>query len=179
VDHRDAALELRTSALQRSPARRAGAGAWALAGLALVGLGISAYLTAVHYAGAGLVCSSGGIVNCAVVTSSSYSLVPGTTVPITVPGIIWFLVSGGMAVTALVRDRQGRAEPAWLRPAQAAWSALGLASCLYLVYAEVVVLHEICEWCTAIHVVVLITTVLTLARLAPPARIAQSEPPGD
>ncbi|MGA8016911.1 MAG: vitamin K epoxide reductase family protein [Candidatus Dormiibacterota bacterium] len=179
MDHRDAALELRPSALQPSLARRAGAGAWTLAGLALVGLGISAYLTAVHYAGVGLICSSGGIVNCAAVTSSSYSLVPGTTVPITVPGMIWFVVSGGMAVTALMRDRADRVEPLWIRPAQAAWAALGLAACLYLVYAEVVVLHEICEWCTAIHLVVLITTVLTLARLAPPAGVTQPEPPGD
>lgn len=163
-------MEPRAVASEASVVRPSAAGPWALTGLALVAFGISAYLTAVHYAGFGLICSTAGVVNCAAVTSSSYSLVPGTTMPITVPGMIWCIVSGGLAVTSMVRRRQDRADPLWLRPAHAAWAGLGLAACLYLVYAEVVVLHKICEWCTGVHLVVLVSAVIALARLAPPAR---------
>ena len=69
--------------------------------MAVIGLGISIYLTTVHYANAPLVCSSGGIVSCSEVTRSSYSVVPGTSWPITIPGMLWFVVSGALAAAVL------------------------------------------------------------------------------
>jgi hypothetical protein len=66
--------------------------------IAIIGLGISIYLTTVHYANAPLVCSAGGIVNCGEVTRSSYSVVPGTSIPVTIPGMLWFLVTGALAL---------------------------------------------------------------------------------
>ena len=57
--------------------------------LSVVGIGIAIYLTAVHYEHVPLVCSTRGFVNCAAVLSSAYSVVPGTSVPITVPGLAW------------------------------------------------------------------------------------------
>ena len=59
---------------------------------ALLGAGIAVYLTTVHYQLAPLACSTTGFVNCERVLSSSYSVVPGTTIPITVPGLAWSLV---------------------------------------------------------------------------------------
>jgi uncharacterized membrane protein len=137
----------------------------ALVAMALVGLGISIYLTAVHYAHVRLVCTSGGVVNCAQVTSSAYSVVPGTQIPITIPGMLWFLASGGLALAAWRARASGKPEPARIRPAHAIWGGLGLLFVLYLVYVEIVRLHAICEWCTAVHVLTLLTFLVALYRL--------------
>ena len=137
----------------------------ALVGMAVLGFAISVYLTTVHYAGVRLVCSTGGIVNCAAVTSSSYSVIPGTQLPITIPGMLWFAVSGALAVAALVALRRGESEPARLRLAHVLWGGLGLVFVFYLVYAELVKLHSICEWCTAVHLLTLFTFFIALYRL--------------
>jgi hypothetical protein len=48
---------------------------------------------------------------------------------------------------------------------QLLWSAAGLLFVLYLVYAEIVKLHSICEWCTSVHILTLITFLIALNRL--------------
>jgi uncharacterized membrane protein len=130
----------------------------ALVAMALLGLGISVYLTTVHYTKVALICTTGGIINCASVTSSAYSVIPGTQIPITIPGMLW------LAVVALVALRRGEAESEQLRLAHAVWGGLGLAFVLYLVYAEIVKLHQICEWCTAVHLLTLLTFLVALYR---------------
>lgn len=137
----------------------------ALLVLAAAGLAIAAYLTATHANAVPLVCSVGSVVDCASVTHSAYSVIPGTTVPIAVPGIVWFLVSGLLALIAMQAARSGHPEPGWLRRFDLIWAGLALAVVLYLVYIEIVVLHRICEWCTVIHLLVLATFVLALRRL--------------
>lgn len=131
--------------------------------MSAAGLAISVYLTATHANAVPLVCSVGSVVNCGSVTHSAYSVIPGTTIPISVPGIVWFLVNGLFALIAL--RTAGRSEPGWLRPVHLIWAALALAAVLYLVYVEIVVLHAICEWCTVVHLLVLATFVLALRRL--------------
>jgi len=121
---------------------------WCMLALAIVGADIAIYLTTVHYEQVPLLCSSQGLVNCERVTSSSYSVVPGTTLPITIPGLAWFFVSGTLALLAIHSNRR------WIRQTQLAWTILGTLTVLYLVYAELVVLHTICIWCTAVHVVI-------------------------
>ena len=136
----------------------------ALVAIAVLGFGISVYLTTVHYTKVALVCTTGGIVNCAAVTSSAYSVIPGTQIPITIPGMLWFAVSGALAIVALVALQRGEAEPERLRLAHAIWGGLGLVFALYLVYAEIVKLHQICEWCTAVHLLTLLTFLVALYR---------------
>ena len=128
------------------------------AGVAVAGVGISAYLTSVHYSSVELVCSENGLVNCEQVLKSSYSSVLG--IPWSVGGIAWFLVSGGLALVALVR----RPEPSLLQPVQLAWSLLGLGVVIYLVGVEFVALGRICLWCTAMHGLIIATLLLTLLR---------------
>ena len=53
--------------------------------LGVVGLGISIYLTTIHYTHTAPVCTVTGIINCASVLKSSYSVIPGTSIPITIP----------------------------------------------------------------------------------------------
>jgi uncharacterized membrane protein len=132
----------------------------AVAGMALVGVAISIYLTAEHFAGAekrGFCPLSGGLINCGNVLTSKYSVVPGTQLPVSIPGILWFLVSGGLALAALWYAARGRAEPDRLRPALLAWGAVGVATILYLVYCEFALIHYVCLWCTAVHILTLVT----------------------
>ncbi len=137
----------------------------ALLVMAVVGVAIGAYLTTVHYAKVPPVCTTSNLVNCARVTSSAYSLVPGTQIPITIPGMLWFIVSGALAGVALRSVWTGTPEPPRLRLAHFLWSAAGLVFVLYLVYAEIVLLRSICEWCTVVHILTLATFLITLSRL--------------
>ena len=125
--------------------------------MALIGLGISIYLTVVHYTKVPLACTDTSLINCQNVVTSSYSVVPFTNIPITIPGMLWFLVSGGVAVASLRAFAMGAGESARLRQAQLLWGLAGLLYVLYLVYAEIVLVHNICEWCTGVHILTLLT----------------------
>ncbi len=145
--------------------------------LSLVGAGIAIYLTAVHYENAPLICSTRGLIDCSRVLASPYSVVPGTSVPITVPGLAWCAVSAILAIVGLrllrpqVRHR--------IQQAQFAWSLLGMLTVLYLVYVELVLLHTICAWCTGLHVVILImflTTIVLVQRSEDEPEAGTDEP---
>ncbi len=130
----------------------------------LLGVAIAIYLTAVHYnEGVPLVCSSSGVVNCGLVLSSPYAVVPGTSIPISIPGLAWCAIMAVLAIVGL------RAQPRWLRPAQFAWALVGMLTVLYLVYAEIVRLHAICAWCSVLHVLILLIFLVTLVRLTSPS----------
>ena len=126
--------------------------------LAIGGIAVSGYLTTVHYSDAPLVCSSGGVVDCERVLTSSYSEVMG--LPWSLGGVVWFSVSGLLALMALSRAP----EPGWLHPAQLGWALVGLAVALYLIGVEVVGVEKICLWCSALHALIGITLLLTLFR---------------
>jgi uncharacterized membrane protein len=134
-----------------------------LLALALLGVAIAIYLTSVHYENTPLVCSESGLINCAQVLSSPYAVVPGTSLPITIPGLGWCVISAALAIAGLYA-----ATGLWLRWIQVAQFALtlsGLLAVLYLVYAEIVRLHTICAWCTAFHVLILLMFLITLVQL--------------
>ena len=144
---------------------RAAPGLVAMLLMALVGLGISIYLTVVHYQGYGVAfCSTTGVVNCNRVTSSGNSVLFGSNIPITIPGMLWFVGSGGLALVALMAIWRNRREPARLRSAHLLWGILGMLFVLYLIYAEIVLLHTLCEWCTVVHLLTFATFLLALNR---------------
>src|SRR5579863_1095222 len=132
--------------------------------LSLIGIGIAVYLTTVHYENVPLICSNSGIVDCAHVLSSSYSVVPSTTIPITVPGLAWCVISAVLAIIGL----RFQLVPRWLRIAEFALSLAGILTVLYLVYVEIVRLHTICAWCTGLHVIILVMFLITLVQLQEP-----------
>src|SRR5205814_7915320 len=90
-----------TEATMKHVQRSASAGQLLLLLLSLVGAGIAIYLTTVHYEHTPLICSASGLIDCARVLSSSYSVIPGTTVPITIPGLGWCAVMAVLAHAAL------------------------------------------------------------------------------
>lgn len=101
--------------------------------VALVGLGVAAYLSWARYADASVICVSGG--GCETVESSEYAEVAG--VPVAVLGVL-----GYATILALV---------AWDAPvARVAASALalvGLLFSLYLLAVQLFVIDAICTWC--------------------------------
>ncbi len=121
--------------------------------LSLIATAIAIYLTIVHYnTQFTLICSSSGLVNCEQVLSSSYASVPNTSIPTSVAGICWSVVGAVLAAIAWLFFPQKRI----VCIAELVWAGVGMVTVFYLVYAELVVLHAICAWCTAIHVIVLL-----------------------
>jgi uncharacterized membrane protein len=126
----------------------------ALAGVA--GLADSLYLTIAHYTETPLACSNTGVVNCDLVTRSSYGLVPGTQIPVSLGGVLWFAVSLALALAPPMRA---------LAAAHVVWALGGLATVFYLVFAEARLGH-LCEWCTLAHALVVLSLLIAVGRLA-------------
>jgi uncharacterized membrane protein len=115
-------------------------------GLSLVAVGVASCLTVTHYTDpAALACPDTGIVNCTLVTTSSWSVVLG--VPLAVLGLVWAVV-----MTGLTSPWAWRAGARWVDGARVVVSGAGAAMVLYLVYVELFRIGAICLWCTAIHV---------------------------
>lgn len=137
----------------------------------LVGAGIAVYLTTVHYENVPLVCSANGYIDCARVLSSSYSVIPGTTIPITIPGLAWCAVSAILAFVGLrlgLATSSSHSSQRWFTLALFIWTLLGMCTVLYLVYVEIVKLHTICAWCTGLHTIILAMFLITLIQLQQP-----------
>jgi uncharacterized membrane protein len=117
----------------------------------LAGVGVSIYLTAVHYAGVPLACPTGAAINCETVLSSAYGVIAGSAIPTSMAGVAWFIVSA-----ALWTQRRPRA--------QLAWSVAGLITVIYLVFVEIVRLGTICVWCSVAHLLVVAIFFVALVR---------------
>ena len=110
-------------------------------------VGVASYLTAAHYADpTALACPDTGIVNSALVTTSSWSTVVG--VPLAVVGLAW-----AVAMAVLSLPWVWRSPARWVDGARLGLSGAGAAVVLYLVYVELFRIGAICLWCTAMHVI--------------------------
>jgi uncharacterized membrane protein len=103
--------------------------------LALIGLGVASYLTAAHYAGFTLACTTKHN-SCEQVQHSIYANVAG--VPVALLGLI-----GYVAILASLLVPQSEAT----RLATLALVVFGWGFSMYLTYREAFSLHEYCEWC--------------------------------
>ena len=122
----------------------------------LAGVGISIYLTVVHYSTIPLACPANAVINCEQVLSSRYGVILGSSVPTSAAGIAWFAVSALLAAGLLA----GRTQ---LTRWELAWSAVGLVTVLFLVFVEIVQLGAICIWCTSAHLLVLLIFLISLS----------------
>jgi uncharacterized membrane protein len=118
----------------------------AIAGLALLGLAISSYLTWVHYAGIEPVCT--GISDCERVQSSEYADLVG--IPVAVLGI-----AGYAAILVSLRTRV---------EVTALLAYLAVAFSAYLTWAEVFKIDAICQWCVGSALITLAIAVLATLR---------------
>lgn len=130
---------------------------WASFLLALCGLGVSTYLTVVHFAGNQLlVCSANSVVNCEAVITSPQSYVLG--IPVAVLGLAFYVV-----MVAACSPWAWRAADRRIHLGRLALAALGMAFVLYLIATELLVIKAICLWCTAVHILTFAQLILVVA----------------
>jgi uncharacterized membrane protein len=122
----------------------------AIAGTAVVGGAIAAYLTVVHYSHLSPICTTGG---CEQVQHSSYATVSG--VPVAVLGLVAY---AGVLLTAAVRGVPAAFTGATIALAGTAFSG-------YLLWAQLARIHAICQWCIGNDVVIAVVAVLCVARV--------------
>ncbi|HLI00194.1 MAG TPA: vitamin K epoxide reductase family protein [Acidimicrobiales bacterium] len=124
--------------------------------LCVLGLGVAAYLTWVHYhPGLSLACPEHGIIDCAAVTSSEYSKILG--VPVALLGLLYFV---GMLPLQL--PWAWRSAHPWVRIGRLFASIVGVGMIVWLVYAELFLIGKICIYCTSVHVLTFLLFVVTL-----------------
>ncbi len=123
--------------------------------LSLVGLGISVYLTVDHFAKIPLACSDTGIVNCTKVTTSAESYFLG--IPVAVLGLCFYTV-----MTAVNSPWGWRASDRRIHLLRLALVVVGMCFALYLVAAELLIIGNICLWCTSVHVITFAIFVLVV-----------------
>ena len=132
---------------------------WAVASaaiLALVGLGISTYLTIAHYIGTqALACSDNGAINCAKVTTSPESVILG--IPVAVLGLAFYL-----AAVPLFSPWSWRSTDRRVHILRLVAICTGMVFVLGLIAAELLIIGAICLWCTGVHLVTFGLFVITL-----------------
>lgn len=131
--------------------------------LAVLGLGVSAYETYAHYTGSRLAgCPSGGhgTFNCFAVITSSQSMVFGV-IPVAILGLAFYVFV--VAIMTPWAWRAQRREVAWLRLAS---MIAGMGFVMYLIYAEVYQIGQICEYCTGVHIITFLLFCITVVSVA-------------
>jgi uncharacterized membrane protein len=122
----------------------------AIAGVALIGLGIAVYLTVVHYSGGAPVCAIAH--GCETVQKSRYASLAG--VPVALLGALGYV---GILVTLLRDDESARMATAFL-------ALLGFGFSAWLTFVEVDKLNAICIWCVGSAICMTILAGLSVAR---------------
>lgn len=125
----------------------------ALAVLAVIGLGIAGYLTAVHYEGGDPVCLTGGQ-SCAKVQESDYAEMAGVPVPLI--GLFGYLTI--LAAAAIPGDA-GRLGGLFA-------GGIGFGFSVYLTYLELFVIDAICHWCIGSAIAMTLAFIVALIRAA-------------
>jgi uncharacterized membrane protein len=122
----------------------------AIAGAALVGGGIAAYLTYVHYAHTAPVCTTGG---CETVQRSKYAEVVG--IPVALLGLVAYVA---IVATAIVRGVGAALAGVVL-------ALVGVAFSGYLLWAQLGPIGAICQWCLGNDATITVVAALTVVRL--------------
>ena len=119
-------------------------------GLAVAGIGVSGYLTWVHYAGVEPLCT--GISDCERVQTSSYAKLGG--LPVALVGLIGYVA---ILAAALVPGPTGRLAGMYL-----AFTGAGFS--FYLTWVELVQIDAICQWCVVSAALMASLAVVALLR---------------
>lgn len=138
----------------------------ALVGVALcvLGLAVASYLTYAHYnAHVTLACPDHGFINCAKVTSSKYSKILG--IPVAVLGLAFFA-----SMLPLQLPVAWRSPNRLLRAVRMGSCVIGVGFVLWLLYAELLKIRNICIYCTSVHILtfaIFVTTAVATVNTMP------------
>ena len=128
--------------------------------LSLLGLGLSTYLTITHFQPNLLTCNfSASIINCAKGTTSAQAYFLG--VPVAILGLGNFIV-----MTALNSPWAWRAKNYWIHVARFVLTIGAMCFVLWLVSAELLIINNICLYCTGVHLVTF-ALLIVLTRVSP------------
>ena len=131
--------------------------------LALAGLGVSAYETQAHFTGnhlAGCPVNVHATFNCTAVITSSQSMVFGV-IPVAVLGLAFYVFA--VAIFSPWAWRLRWPEIGWLRLGSV---VVGMGFVMYLIYAEVYQIQQVCDYCTGVHVITFLLFCITLVAAA-------------
>jgi uncharacterized membrane protein len=116
-----------------------------LMGIALAGIGVSIYVTILHYAHVAPVCSDSGAINCLKVLTSPQSVFLG--IPVPVYGLVFFVAMFVACIPKLWLTTLW-----WVPWVRLGMSVVGILFALRLIYEELFVIRSLCLWCTSAHV---------------------------
>jgi len=124
--------------------------------LIVIGIGVATYLTITHYTTTvTLACPENTTINCAKVTTSSYSSIAG--IPLAVMGLAYFI-----ALIPLYLPKMWDPANIWAKRLRLAAVISGMLFVFWLLYVELFLVNAICLYCTAIHIITFILFVLTV-----------------
>lgn len=121
--------------------------------LCLGGIGVSIYVTILHYAHIAPVCSDTGAVDCEAVLTSPQSVFWG--VPVPVYGLIFFVGMFAFSIPKLWKTTLW-----WIPWLRLLGSVVGIVFALRLIYEELFAVKKICLWCTSVHVIAFLMFVI-------------------
>lgn len=127
--------------------------------LAILGLAISAYETYAHFNGshlAGCPTGGGGTFNCTAVITSPQSMV-FNVIPVAILGLAFYVVAVPLFSPWAWRLRQPLVHELRLGSV-----IVGLGFVMYLIYAEVYQISDVCEYCTGVHIVTFLLFCITV-----------------
>ena len=135
---------------------------WAIATtfiLSLIGLALSTYLTITHFRPADLFCTENGVFNCGLVTNSGESRFIGIPVA--------FLGLGTYVVMTVLNSPWGwRSKNYWVHVARFVIAIISMCFVLWLIFAELIIIDNLCLYCTGVHVVTF-ALLIVLTRVSP------------
>lgn len=137
--------------------------------LAIIGLGIASYLTYVHFTGLKSLTCNTSIFNCNEVTTSGESRFFG--IPVAVLGLCQYAVMTGLCTPWAWRTRVRVVHLARL-----VLAVVGMGFVLWLLAAEILIIHSFCEWCSGVHLVTFILFVCIVRTVPPMLSSTPDEP---
>jgi len=120
--------------------------------LALLGIGVSGYLSWSHLSGEAVYC--GGASSCELVNSSRYAYLGN--IPVAYLGLIGYIIILILSLIPPKADRQ------WPEVLCFGVALIGVMFQWYLFYIEAAVLHAFCYWCIASQVFITLIFILAL-----------------
>jgi len=132
--------------------------------LSILGLVDSSYQCYADLTGTGLAGCSTRADACVVVQHSAEAYIFG--IPVAVFGVVFYVF-----MVAICSPQAWRARPRAVHRARLAAAIIGMGFVLYLIYAELVEVGEICPYCTSVHVITfLLFSLIVFQASAPSAK---------
>ena len=137
---------------------------WITMLLALGGLGVSIFLTYQHFTyqpgKAFFGCSGKGFIDCGKVTTSAESEIFG--IPVALLGLLFYAFMVPVMSPWAWRLTGQSLVARWLPIVRLASVCVGIGLVLYLLYAELFMIRNLCLYCTSVHAITFLLFVFTL-----------------